>query len=301
MVDSIDDIARQARQGSVSAIIQILNEKLADSGVRTRAVFEQGVLQLLCEAAKPEQLEQSVLVPDVRHILEAIQPRQIRRVNINSRIVREQQLLWLEEISRDGVNQLLWSEEIVLNRPNFVQRFFRDLSDRPPLDPKTSFPKKSPSRFAREKGLFWRGLIGGASLSIFLLLVGWAVYNWLERSEPQVAAENSAAENSVTENSAVADPNTDSPDLVQVSPEANPQTNPNADPFADAVRIAEGAVTAGQRAQTPEEWQALAEQWQQASELMDQVPSTDPRYGVAQDRVAVYRQNAETALFQAGN
>ncbi|WP_416666583.1 hypothetical protein [Egbenema bharatensis] len=144
MVDSIDDIARQARQGSVSAIIQILNEKLADSGVRTRAVFEQGVLQLLCEAATPEQLEQSVLVPDVRRILEAIQPRRIRRVNINSRIVREQQLLWLEEINRDGVNQLLWSEEIVLNRPNFMQRFFRDLGDRPPLTPKPVFPRNLP-------------------------------------------------------------------------------------------------------------------------------------------------------------
>ncbi|WP_416666584.1 hypothetical protein [Egbenema bharatensis] len=140
-------------------------------------------------------------------------------------------------------------------------------------------------------------MIGGASLSVFLLLVGWTVYNWVGRSESPVATENSAIEDPN------ADPNTDSPDLVQVSPEANPQPNPNADPnadpFADAVRLAEGAVAAGQQAQTPEEWQALAEQWQRASELMAQIPSTDPRYGVAQDRVGVYRQNAETALAQA--
>ncbi|HEY9656945.1 MAG TPA: hypothetical protein V6C65_00670, partial [Allocoleopsis sp.] len=61
----MDDIARQARQGSVSAIIQILNEKLADSGVRTRAMFAQGVLQLLCEAQRPDQLEQPTLVSQV--------------------------------------------------------------------------------------------------------------------------------------------------------------------------------------------------------------------------------------------
>ena len=47
MVDSIENITKQARQGSVAAIIQVLNDKLADSGVRTRAIFEDGVLQLL--------------------------------------------------------------------------------------------------------------------------------------------------------------------------------------------------------------------------------------------------------------
>jgi hypothetical protein len=317
MVDPINDIARQARQGSVSAIIQVLNEKLSDSGVRTRAVFEQGALQLLCEAATPEQLEQSTLVPRLRQILESLQPRRIRRVNINSRIVREQQLLWWEEIQRDGSNHLLWSEEIVLKRPNPIRRFFRDLGERQPIDPKTNFPKKSPSRFAREKRLFWRGLIGGASLSIFLLVVGWAVYNWLGRSSPQVAAENpsetangdtatngntevggitsegATSEDTTSEGATAAEPN--SPSLIQVAP----GTTGTTDPFADAVRLAQTAVEAGQTAQTPAEWQALAEQWQQASELMSQIPPNDPRYSVAQDRVAVYRQNSEAALLQA--
>jgi len=108
MVAPVDNIAIQARQGSVAAIIQVLNEKLAEIGVRTRAVFTDGVLQLLCEAPKVDQLEQSTLVERIRQILEGISPRYIRRVNINTRIVREQQLLWLEEISRDPENQLLW-------------------------------------------------------------------------------------------------------------------------------------------------------------------------------------------------
>jgi hypothetical protein len=50
MADRINDIIWQARQGSVAAIIQVLNESLVLSGVRTRAVFADGVLQLLCEA-----------------------------------------------------------------------------------------------------------------------------------------------------------------------------------------------------------------------------------------------------------
>ncbi|HAJ60521.1 MAG TPA: hypothetical protein DCP31_15680, partial [Cyanobacteria bacterium UBA8543] len=64
------------------------------------------------------QLEQSVRVAQIRQILEDIAPRNIRRVRINSRIVREQQLLWLEEITRDPEHQLLWSEEIILTKPN---------------------------------------------------------------------------------------------------------------------------------------------------------------------------------------
>lgn len=166
MVDPIDDIARQARQGSVAAVIQILNEKLADSGIRTRAIFEQGILQLLCEAPKPEQLDRPQLVLQVQQILESLQPRNIRRVNINSRIVREQQLLWLDEIHRDPEGQLLWSEEITLTQPNFFQRLVQDRKDDKNA-PKSSAPKGSPLRLAREKRVFWRGLLGGASLSLF--------------------------------------------------------------------------------------------------------------------------------------
>ena len=290
MVDPIDDITRQARQGSVSAIIQVLNEKLADSGIRTRAVFEQGILQLLCEAATPKQLEQSVLVPQVRQILESLQPRRIRRVNINSRIVREQQLLWLEEINRDPDNQLLWSEEIVLRRPNVFQRFLQDRKQTKTIDPKASLPKGSTHRLAREKRLFWRGLIGGASLSVFLLLVGWAVYNWLDQPLGQVQTGTNASEqDGASGNLPAASTGSD-----QFS--STPSTQ---DAFTRAVNLAQASVESGQTAQTSAEWLALAAQWQQASELMNSVPADDPRYETAQSRVELYRQNSEAALQQA--
>ena len=124
---SVNDILGQARQGSVAAIIQILNERLAESQIRTRAILADGVLQLLCEAPTPEQLEQSTVVPRVQGILEELAPKSIRKVNINSRIVREQQLLWFEEITRDPENQLLWSELIKLKQPNPVSRLWQDL------------------------------------------------------------------------------------------------------------------------------------------------------------------------------
>jgi hypothetical protein len=278
MVDPIDDIARQARQGSVSAIIQVLNDKLADAGVRTRAMFDQGVLQILCEAAEPSQLEQPVLVPQVRQILESLQPRNIRRVNINSRIVREQQLLWLEEINRDRENQLLWSEEITLAKPSLLQRLAQDRQDTKADPTRNSLPQVS-RRVVREKKVFWRGLLGGASLSLFLLLLGGALYKWLGPKPVESTATGTAP---------------------AAGSAASPTAAPAAtDPFAEAVRLAEKTVAAGQSAQSSAEWLEVASRWQRASDLMGQIPATDPRYPTAQDRVQVYRQNSEAALQKA--
>ena len=276
MVDPINDIARQARQGSVSAIIQALNDKLSEAGVRTRAMFDQGILQVLCEAAKPEQLEQSVLVPQIRQILESLQPRHVRRVNINSRIVREQQLLWLEEISRDPDNQLLWSEEITLTKTSLLQRFAQDRQDTTAIAP---ISPASP-RIRREKKVFWRGLVGGASFSLFLLLLGSALYRWLGPNSLGPAQSINSK-----------------PSPVASSPVRSAAAN--SDPFAEAVRLAEQTVGAGQSAQTAADWLDVASRWQRASDLMGKIPATDPRYPTAQDRVQRYRQNSEDAQQKA--
>jgi hypothetical protein len=291
----MNDIARQARRGSVAAIIQILNEKLASSGVRTRAMFSEGALQLLCEAAKVEQLEQSSLVDRVRQILERISPRNVRRVNINSRIVREQQLLWLEEIHRNP-EDLLWSEEITLVRPNPVKRFFDDRETEKAL--KVVKPTPSP-REARAKQQYWRGIIGGVSLSALLLLVGWVVYTWLRGTQVAEAPEATTA--SPIANSAVSPAATPATSLLLVLATSPAAALPPAssDPFVQAVRLAEQTAREGKGATTSADWLNLATRWQEASDLMSQVTAQDERYSVAQDRTNVYRQNSEAALQKA--
>lgn len=295
MVDPMDDIARQARQGSVAAIIQILNEKLAHSGVRTRAMFADGALQLLCEAPKVEQLEQSSLVDRVRQILERISPRSIRRVNINSRIVREQQLLWLEEIHRNP-EDLLWSEEITLARSNLIERFFEDRKTAKAL--KVVKPTPSP-RETQAKRQYWRGIVGGVSFSLLLLLLGTVGYKWLRDSQ---MTETSNATNAIATN-----PSPNSNPTPSLSPAAAPVASPVAtasppattDPFVQAVRLAEQAAREGKAAKTSADWLNLASRWQQASDLMAKVTAQDSRYATAQDRTKVYRQNSEAALQEA--
>jgi hypothetical protein len=282
MLDPMDDIARQAHQGSVSAIIQTLNEKLADAGVRTRAILADGVLQLLCEAETKEGLKQSVLVGQIRQILEGIAPRNIRRVKINSRIVKEQQLLWLEEISRDPENQLLWSETIILTKPNIFKRLTQSLkqpatvpSKKPPL------PKKLAPRNIRGKNSFWRGTMNGIGISLLLILIGWLLNSWWgSKINVQLSnqAQNSQAESSPKQRTAL-----------------------RSDAFAEAVRLAEQASIAGQNVQTAAQWLDVAAKWERASDLMSQVKPEDRRYKTAQNRMKFYRQNSEAAQKQARN
>lgn len=270
----VDDMYHQARQGSVAAIIQILNEKLSDSGVRTRAVLADGVLQLLCEAATPEQLDPSRLVNRIQQILEGIGPRNIRQVVINSRIVREQQLLWLEEIRRDPEGQLLWSEPITLRRPGLMRRIREDRQFQQHVRSRFQAP---PSGNQSKKKLLIRGLVGGFSALVLLAIVGWALRDWLgfggdPSTQPVVESTESDSASTVS--------NTE-------------------DPFAQAVELATQAAVEGGEAQTRSDWLDLATRWQRASDLMAQVPASDQRYNLAQRKVAEYAANSTLASQKA--
>ncbi len=269
MKDPADDIAQQARQGSVAAIVQVLNDRLAEVGVRTRAVLDRGILQLLCESPSADNLERSSLVERVRSILEELAPRNIRRAKINSRITREQQLLWFDEIRRDPDNQLLWSEQIAVRRPNLLRRLFGPRSAKKRIVP---LPKKLPvsSPLRPKNHQFWVGILGGVGLTLLVLLGGW----WaLQRT------------NAVSDRL---------PSL-----RTTPEEMEKADPFAEAVRTAEEASMAGQTAQTRAQWLDLAAQWQRAANLMEKVPEDHQGYEIARDRAVVYRRNSEIARDRA--
>jgi CYTH domain-containing protein len=296
MVDRINDIAWQAHQGSVAAIIQLLNEKLADSGVRTRAIFADGVLQLLCEASKIEQLEQSTVVEKIQQILESIAPRNIRRVNINSRIVREAQLLWLKDIY-NGENQVLWSQEITLTKTPTFKQIIEDLADARTELAQSSLRKGKSSRTSvlanKNKRKYVPKSKMPAALSLgLLLLLGWVGYSQLsdklkifihlETSKPVNTANASATKSAVS-----------SAKTTSVS------TSEQDDPFGSAVRIANQATIDGKTATTSVQWLDLAAKWQRASDLMGAVPNTHVRYKEAQIRTKLYREYSETAQKEA--
>ncbi|MBH8576438.1 hypothetical protein I8752_26300 [Nostocaceae cyanobacterium CENA369] len=297
MVDRINDIAWQARQGSVAAIIQLLNEQLANSGVRTRAIFANGVLQILCEAAKAEQLEQSSLVEQIQQILESTAPRNIRRIKINSRIVREEQLLWLKEITSDPENQLLWSQEITLDQPHILKQLIQDLTEPQTEVVKTNFTKtKLPQSSVftnknKNKNFQKTGLLIATSLSS-LLLVGWVVYAQLgDKLKNLLPIDNSQL--------ATADNNNRKAQKPILTAKNNSSVPSDDEPFTAGVRIAIQASASGKTATTSTQWLELAARWQQASDLMSQVSSKHSRYQDAQIRTKLYKKYSEAAQKEA--
>lgn len=305
MVDRINDIGWQASQGSVAAIIQVLNQKLADSGVRTRAVFADDVLQLLCEARTADKLEQVPLVEQIQQILNDIAPRNIYRVNINSRIVREQQLLWLEEINRDPSNQLLWSEEIYLKKPSFFQKIIKDFTERNTESGIVHLPKTSSSVAIvitdkdRAKKSPWNPVFLSLSLCLSLLMIGWALYALLG-ARTQNLLERGASQ-SLPSTAKSLEPTNTSPANAQatsVAPRDNASANTD-DPFAAAVRIANQASDFGRKAKTSAQWLDLAARWQRASDLMNSVPPDHSRYREAQIRTKLYKKYSDEAQKKA--
>lgn len=282
MIASIDDIAKQARQGSVAAIIQVLNEKLASSGVRTRAVLVEGVLQILCEARSEEPLEQSTLVDRIRDILEFLAPKNIRQVNINSRLVREQQLLWLEEITRDPKHELLWSEKITLSKPNIIQRLLEDMHTHQ-TEPRKLLSSLSTSSAAAKQKREQRQLLSAVTIAAGCVLLmgfggGWYWYQGQGRQQLQTQGQSTSQVG--------ADP----------TPAPTPDYTKN---FAQAVRLAEEASAKGKKAETSEEWLAIASLWDRASQLMASVPANHPRYETAKNRTALYGKYSQSTQKKA--
>lgn len=307
MVQVLDNITIQARQGSVAAIIQVLNAKLADSGVRARAVVAQGVLQLLCEADSPQKLDQAFLVEHLRNVLESIRPRYIRRVKVNTRLVSEQQLLWLDEIEDDPDNQLLWTAEFSLSRRNMGQ-WLKELWQGQ-NESSSGVVLADTSEREKQKRRAWQTLVGVSGLGIFLCLSGWAIYDLFAGKDTQqasagqqVSLEQSAnAENQAPDGSLDTVQSDGTMGLADGQAGAGLElSDGNApDPFAQAVRLAEQSVEDGKVAQTPDEWMDLATRWQRASDLMGAIPADDERYAIAQDRTTLYKQNSLDSLKQA--
>ncbi|MBV6628257.1 MAG: hypothetical protein KI793_35950 [Rivularia sp. (in: Bacteria)] len=312
MVNQINDIASQASQGSIAAIIQVLNEKLANSGVRTRAVFDSGVLQLLCEARTTENLEKSTLVQQIKQILESIAPRNVHRVNINSRIVREQQLLWLEEINRDPENQLLWSEEITLKKPNILWQLVRDLKDSKKESLKPQIPQPQSSRHlivsnkTKQKKSFFRGMINIFSLCLLVLSAGWIAYYFLgskiSNSIETVASKQKLPNLSKTKSLEPLDIDKEqfNSSAATISPKVSKTPfQIEDDIFYIAVRVANKAVEDGKKTNTSAKWLEVAAKWQYASDLMAEVPSSHSRFKEAQSRIKLYKEYSDLALEKA--
>jgi DNA-directed RNA polymerase subunit RPC12/RpoP len=65
--------------------------------------------------------------------------------------------------------------------------------------------------------------------------------------------------------------------------------------FQQGLNFATRAATFAQTAQTPQEWQTVVRQWQEAIVFMEAVPPASPNYEIAQNKVVEYRRYLDYA------
>ena len=265
VTSQIDNVYAQACGGSIAAIVQILNERLATLGVRTRAVLDENVLQLLCEARSPD-IECEATVERVQLVLEELAPRGIQRVQMYARTVEEQQLLWLAAIRRNP-EQLLWSRAVRLKRSNWLVWTLRDWRNRRrPLE-LPALESTDPTKRRSRRASFGLGAMGGAVASLLMVgFVAWK-FGWVS---PLRAIGGAGGDATMPTPAATSTP----------------------DSFAQAVRLAEQAVIAGQDAATADEWQRVSDRWKRAADLMNAISADDPRHKTARDRHQQYQNNS---------
>jgi hypothetical protein len=73
------------------------------------------------------------------------------------------------------------------------------------------------------------------------------------------------------------------------------ETMAKSDTWGEGVVFATTAVKLTQTATTSAEWKAVADMWMRAAKRMYFVPTTDPNFATAQQRVVQYRENAKYA------
>jgi hypothetical protein len=215
--------------------------------------------------------------------LESIAPRHIRRVYINSRIVREEQLLWLKEIHDDADHQFLWSQEVILSQPNFWKRLIRDLrktdaKSRKPIlaQPQSLLKNRDQGKISVNTGVI---AVSGLCSLILLAWLDFRLGNTLKSLLIFTGSQSSQTANQRSSSQSL--------------------STPFDDPFAASVRLANRASVASRTAITSTQWLELAATWQRASDLMGQVSPSHSRYQEAQIRTKLYKKFSQVAQKKA--
>lgn len=139
------------------------------------------------------------------------------------------------------------------------------------------------------------GLTAMMPLGLLVLLTSCARVPWGASEDGDIPMASSPTASEVA--SSEPGPTEPRPPENAVSPSPAPVAQ--TDYFREAVNRATSAFVLGQSAQSPADWQLAVGRWQQAVDLMRQVPSDDPNYAQAQAKVQEYQQNLAAAQRRA--
>ncbi|MEL6230595.1 MAG: retropepsin-like aspartic protease [Cyanobacteria bacterium J06627_3] len=112
------------------------------------------------------------------------------------------------------------------------------------------------------------------------------------QTESQEGTEDLTSVPSQITSSTVSKPTVSEP---TVSEATKAQSAPPSTAYQDAINLASGAVTLGQQAKSPDDWDLIVGRWEQAIEKLKAVPADHQHYSTAQAKIKDYERNLAQA------
>jgi hypothetical protein len=324
-----------ARKGQPEAIAAVVNHAIQSQGITAKAVLKDGSLLLLLESDTVP--EPTALVPFIKNGLTELGIESVPTLKIYGRKIGDRLPAWQEEIDIEppedafatdedmfatdedmfaSDDEMLAEDEDMLaededllpdEEENLMPNDDLDGSDQDEdeeyLDDEDEDEDEDEEMASvKPQGTKWyqNKVLLIVPLVVLILFLGGGAAYWFLMRDQQPVTEAPEGDPATEAPAPEGEPPAPTP-APEAAPTPAPEAAPAADPFAEAVRRANQAVAQTQTAQTQAEWNQIAVLWQEASDLMSQVPETSANYPAAAPRVGQYQQNADLARQQAAN
>ncbi len=243
-----------AKQGNPEAIASFLHSQWESEDITIVVNLNSDCLEVILDGSPVPAQDKSVEF--VRSELTALQPDSIRLVKVDGREI--------------GQLTSAWSEEFTLGGKTFAQQNLPEESSsnimvanrENNMETVNNIEAIQPEITGLENRLRSTFIVVGIVTGILAIAVAAFVGKML--NEPAATAGKNL--------------------------EATPNVATEPDPFRDAVNSAVKAADLGRAAKTKDEWNVVANGWQEAVSLMRRVPPSSPHHEVALTKVAEYQK-----------
>ncbi|MCT7973118.1 hypothetical protein [Laspinema olomoucense] len=325
-----------ARKGQPEAIAAVVNHAIQSQGITAKAVLKDGSLLLLLESATVP--DPTALVPFIKNGLTELGIESVPTLKIYGRKIGDRLPAWQEEIDIEPPEEAFAPDEdmFATDEDMFApdedmlaededmlaeeEDLLPDDEDLMPNDDLEGSEEDEEGEYLDDEdeeeqiasvkppGKKWYQNKVLLLVPLVILIVGlgggaayWFLMKGQQNPTPASDSADPAAEAPAPATAPAAAPTPAPATAPAAAPTPAPATAPAANSFAEAVRRASQAAEQSLTAQTQAEWNQIAVLWQEASDLMSQVPENSPNYSAAQPRVGQYQQNADSARQRAAN
>lgn len=243
-----------AKQGNPEAIASFLNSQWQSEEITVAVNLNGDCLEVILDASPVPAQDQSVEF--IRSELTTLQPDSIRLVKVDGREIGQSDSAWSQEFTLD--TPIFYEPKLAGESLSNITVTNRENN----METANNMEAIQPEITGLENRLRSTFIVVGIVTGILAIAVAAFIGKVL--NEPTATAVKN----------------------LQETP--NIATTP--DPFRDAVNSAVKAADLGRSAKTKEEWNVVANSWQEAVSLMRRVPPSSPNHEVALTKVAEYQK-----------